>query len=190
VRLLPPADIGAARGLFRLASDDKPIAADPAGVETDASEEHHLLSSPSKDELEEDISVLPGKRGFERTMSSVLARAIAEHGPDLRNDRREKQPASRLGQQLKAEQAAGVRAPTSISSMSVHVRNQMTDRDGGVGVSSEAMTSTFESPLRIRYRDYSCGPTFEFEGTDAAVIVNPDGNVVTAWPIRRNGYKK
>jgi len=87
----------------------------------------------------------------------------------------------RLGQQLAAEQAAGVRAPTAIRAWSEHALKQIAGRDGGVGVSRTALENAFASPNSIQYVASKYGPTFRYVGNEATVVVNAEGNVVTGW---------
>ena len=92
-----------------------------------------------------------------------------------------------LGQQLAAEEAAGASAPTKISSWSDHVMDQIAGRDGGLGVSQNALEDAFNNPNTIEYAPSKYGPTFRFTGQNATVVVNPQGNVVTGWAINRGG---
>jgi RHS repeat-associated protein len=89
--------------------------------------------------------------------------------------------AYRLSQQLAAEEAAGTSAPTSITSYSDHALEQIAERDGGIGVSQQALEDAFANPNAIQYAPSTYGPTFRFVGEDATVVVNPEGNVVTGW---------
>jgi filamentous hemagglutinin len=92
--------------------------------------------------------------------------------------------------QLSAEQAAGVRAPTSISSYSDHALQQIAGRDGGIGVSPTAINDAFSNPVAIQYVPSQYGPTFRYVGQNATVVVNPQGNVVTTWGTSAAGVGK
>jgi hypothetical protein len=95
---------------------------------------------------------------------------------------------ARLNMQLSAEQAAGSRAPTVISSYSDHAMSRMATRDG-VGVSQTAVADAFKNPIKIEYHPTQYGPTFRYIGKDATVNVNPQGNVTTLWARNSGGYK-
>lgn len=92
-----------------------------------------------------------------------------------------------LRQQLAAEQAAGVRAPTAIKSWSDHAAKQIAGRDGGIGVNRTALENAFARPNSIQYAPSQYGPTFRYVGNDATVVVNAEGNVVTGWANSRLG---
>lgn len=92
--------------------------------------------------------------------------------------------------QLSAEQTAGVRAPTSISSYSDHALQQVAGRDGGIGVSQAAISDAFANPTAIQYVPSKYGPTFKYVGQNATVVVNPQGNVVTTWGTSAAGVGK
>lgn len=93
----------------------------------------------------------------------------------------------RLGMQLAAEEAAGVRMPTTIRSYSSHALDQIAGRDGGLGVKPAAVVDSFQNPSSIQYKPSKYGPTFSFAGSNATVIVNPQGRVVTAWATSSEG---
>jgi hypothetical protein len=92
-----------------------------------------------------------------------------------------------LGQQLAAEEATGATAPTNISNWSDHILDQIAGRDGGLGVSQNAIEDAFNSPNAIEYSLSRYGPTFRFTGSNATIVVNPQGNVVTGWAINSGG---
>jgi Possible hemagglutinin (DUF637) len=96
---------------------------------------------------------------------------------------------ARLNMQLSAEQAAGSRAPTVISSYSEHAISRMATRDGGVGVNQTAVADAFKNRIKIEYYPSQYGPTFRYIGKDATVNVNPQGNVTTVWARSAGGYK-
>ncbi|WP_438699073.1 VENN motif pre-toxin domain-containing protein [Vogesella sp.] len=98
--------------------------------------------------------------------------------------------AARLHMQLSAEQAAGVRAPTQIISYSDHAIAQMASRDSGVGVNKDAVINAFSNPVAIQYVPSKYGPTFRYIGQDAAVVVNAEGKVVTAWATNSYGVAR
>ena len=92
--------------------------------------------------------------------------------------------------QLSAEQAAGVRAPTQIVSYSDHAIAQIARRDSGIGVNQAAVVDAFSNPTAIQYVPSKYGPTFKYVGINATVVVNPQGNVVTAWGTSAAGVAK
>lgn len=92
--------------------------------------------------------------------------------------------------QLIAEQAAGTRAPTTITSFSDHAVKQIGGRDGGIGVSQAAINDAFANPVSIQYVPSKYGPTFRYTGQNATVVVNPQGNVVTTWATSSAGTAK
>ena len=97
---------------------------------------------------------------------------------------------ARLDMQLSAEQAAGTNAPTSITSYSDHAIAQSVGRDGGIGVSQAAVNDAFANPVQIQYVPSQYGPTFKYVGQNATVVVNAQGNVVTAWGTSATGVAK
>jgi len=96
----------------------------------------------------------------------------------------------RLNMQLTAEQAAGVRAPTKITSYSQHALEQIAGRDGGIGVNKSAMDDAWSRPLKIEYVPSKYGPTFRYTGKDAVIVVNQEGKVVTGWAKSSSGTAK
>ncbi|WP_122316857.1 filamentous hemagglutinin N-terminal domain-containing protein [Pseudomonas cichorii] len=98
--------------------------------------------------------------------------------------------AARLKMQMVAEQAAGARAPTQITSYSNHALEQFAGRDGGIGVSQSALSGAWSSPLKIEYVPSKYGPTFRYTGTDAVIVVNAEGKVVTGWGKSAAGTAK
>jgi hypothetical protein len=98
--------------------------------------------------------------------------------------------AARLNMQLSAEQAAGVRAPTSIASYSDHAITQIASRDAGIGVSQAAVNDAFANPVGIQYVPSKYGPAFKYIGQNATVVVNPQGRAITAWATSAAGVAK
>lgn len=97
---------------------------------------------------------------------------------------------ARLGMQLSAEESAGALAPTSISTYSDHALEQIAGRDGGIGVSQAALDDAFANPTAIQYVPSKYGPTFKYVGQNATVVVNSQGNVVTAWGTSASGVPR
>ena len=46
------------------------------------------------------------------------------------------------------------------------------------------------NPLNIQYVPSKYGPTFWYVGQNATVVINPQGNVVTAWGTTSMGVGK
>ncbi len=97
---------------------------------------------------------------------------------------------ARLKMQLKAEQAAGARAPVVIRGWTKHIDEQIAGRDKGIGVSRDALQDAFNNPNEIRYSPTQYGPPFQYIGNNATVAVNPDGVATTGWAANRGGIKR
>jgi RHS repeat-associated protein len=95
----------------------------------------------------------------------------------------------RLNAQLAAEQAAGARAPSAITEYSEHALEQIAGRDGGIGVSQSALEDAFANPTNIKFAPSKYGPTFQYIGQDATIVVNGEGRVVTGWGTSAAGVK-
>ena len=141
-------------------------------------------------------AALAGVKGFGREPPSGSAKPVA---PVKGGSHAETKPSSgaespanglRLNMQLAAEEAAGSRAPTKITSYSQHALEQITGRDGGIGVSKSAMDNAWLSPLKIDYVPSKYGPTFRYTGKDAVIVVNQEGKVVTGWAKSSSGTAK
>jgi filamentous hemagglutinin len=98
--------------------------------------------------------------------------------------------AAKLNMQLAAEQAAGVNAPNHITGYSSHALEQIAGRDGGIGVSQSALNNAWSNPLKIEYVPSKYGPTFRYTGSDAVIVVNTEGKVVTGWAKSSLGVEK
>jgi hypothetical protein len=69
-------------------------------------------------------------------------------------------------------------APREIDGYTQHGLKQVTGRDGGVGVTDSAMNDAVEDPVKVEVQP---GGTFKYYGKSAVVILNDQGEVVTAW---------
>jgi len=69
-------------------------------------------------------------------------------------------------------------APREIDGYTQHGLKQVMGRDGGVGVSDSAMNDAVEDPLKV---DVQPGARFKYYGRSAVVVLNDQGQVVTAW---------
>jgi len=74
--------------------------------------------------------------------------------------------------QMVAEQAAGARKLTQITSYSNHALEKFVGRDDGIGVSQSALSGAWSSPLKIEYVPSKYGSTFRYTGMDAVIVVN------------------
>lgn len=80
-------------------------------------------------------------------------------------------------------------APQSISGMTEHGAQQVMTRDGH-GVSDEALQSAVDKPTQPpRFTPDNYGGTYRYVGEDAIVVLNKDGQVVTAWATSRGGWR-
>ncbi|WP_241613744.1 VENN motif pre-toxin domain-containing protein [Rosenbergiella epipactidis] len=127
-----------------------------------------------------------GKTAAEATAAKaeVVAASKAMNGAESASN------GARLRMQLAAEQSAGSRAPTKITSYSQHALEQIAGRDGGIGVSKNAIDNAWSSPLKIEYVPSKYGPTFRYTGNAAVIVVNQDGKVVTGWAKSSSGTAK
>ncbi len=97
---------------------------------------------------------------------------------------------NRLSMQLAAEQAAGVRMPTTeIIGYSKHGINHAISREG-IGINPKSILDAWRNPVNIQYHPTKYGPTFRLMGEDAVIAVNPKGNIVTMWPQSRIGARQ
>lgn len=80
-------------------------------------------------------------------------------------------------------------APKSINGYTKHAEEQIVDRDGGLGVSKEALEDAFNNPVRDVERrvDDQGRVSYRYTGEDAVVAVNEKGEVVTGWPKNSSG---
>lgn len=77
--------------------------------------------------------------------------------------------------------------PTRITGMTQHGDAQAAGRDGGVGVSDEAMADAVANPTGPP--QYRPNGTYRYTGKDAVVSLNEKGEVVTTWPTRSRGWR-
>lgn len=93
---------------------------------------------------------------------------------------------SRLSMQLAAEEVAGARLPYQITGYSRHGLNQAISRDG-VGVAPGAILDAFNNPLSLSGQT---GGRFLLTGSNAKLVVNSDGKIITTWATRTSGVRK
>lgn len=80
-------------------------------------------------------------------------------------------------------------APQSISGMTEHGAQQVMTRDGH-GVSDEALQRAVDKPTQPpKFTPDNYGGTCRYVGEDAIVVLNKDGQVVTAWATSRGGWR-
>ncbi len=80
--------------------------------------------------------------------------------------------------------------PREITRLSYHAELQATSRDGGRGVSDEAMHDAVKNPIRpVEKQDRPLGPTFKYRGRNAVVVLNEHGEVVTCYGTDREGLR-
>jgi hypothetical protein len=80
--------------------------------------------------------------------------------------------------------------PGHINGFTGHGLERIQDRDGH-GVNDGALNEAVEHPLnppRFKLDDQGRG-SYAYEGPDAVVVLNHDGQVVTAWAKNQNGWR-
>lgn len=77
--------------------------------------------------------------------------------------------------------------PTEVSGWTRHGREQAMSRDGGRGVTDEAVHDAVANP--VRSPELQPNGTFRYEGEDATVFLNSSGDVVTTWANGRKGLR-
>jgi hypothetical protein len=80
--------------------------------------------------------------------------------------------------------------PEQINGYTGHGRRSVDDHDGH-GVNDDALQDAVEHPLSPpRYQVNEQGKAaYLYEGRDASVVLNKDGQVVTAWPNNHRGWR-
>jgi hypothetical protein len=80
--------------------------------------------------------------------------------------------------------------PTKITGFTGHGEEQVSGRDGH-GVNDRALQDAIANPTQtpIFELDEEGRGAYKYLGKDAAVVLNKDGQVVTAWPRNRNGWR-
>ncbi|MHC1561432.1 hypothetical protein ACR9E3_20930 [Actinomycetospora sp. C-140] len=78
-------------------------------------------------------------------------------------------------------------APTEVHGMTEHGRRRAEGRDGGTGVSDEAIADAVAHPLTTPVPQDN--DTYRYEGRDAVVSLNERGEVVTTWARTSNGWR-
>jgi hypothetical protein len=78
---------------------------------------------------------------------------------------------------------------TRIRGLTNHGREQIQNRNGGIGVSSAAILDAVRNGKVTRKKDQKGRIQIKYEGKDAVVIINRDGKLITAWSTNRNGRR-
>ncbi|WP_433027740.1 WXG100 family type VII secretion target [Actinomycetospora sp. CA-053990] len=78
--------------------------------------------------------------------------------------------------------------PGEISGMTRHAEERAAGRDGGTGVSGEAMADAIANPTEEpSYQSHN--RTYVYRGRDAEVVLNEEGRVVTTWATSSRGWR-
>ncbi|GAA4883104.1 hypothetical protein [Actinomycetospora straminea] len=78
--------------------------------------------------------------------------------------------------------------PSEITGLTRHADEQASSRDDGRGVSDEAMADAVANPIEPpEYR--ADRNTYRYKGTDATVVLNEHGRVVTTWAESSKGWR-
>ncbi|MDT5233216.1 MAG: hypothetical protein QOI39_3716 [Mycobacterium sp.] len=79
--------------------------------------------------------------------------------------------------------------PRQITGFTDHGAEQVNGRDGH-GVNDVALQDSVANPIGSpKFRPDQYGGTYTYVGTDATVVLNRDGQVVTAWANSRDGWR-
>ena len=74
-----------------------------------------------------------------------------------------------------------------ITGWTKHGTERALDRDGGIGVSNDAIIDAVNNPVKPPITQ--SGETTRFVGENATVVLNQDGEVVTTWPRGKGGVR-
>ncbi len=77
--------------------------------------------------------------------------------------------------------------PNEITGQTKHGEERAAGRDGGRGVSDEAMADAVEHPTEPP--TYGSNGTFKYVGKDAVVVLTPEGQTVTTWARSAAGWR-
>ncbi len=75
---------------------------------------------------------------------------------------------------------------TTIKGYTDHGRDQAMGRDGGLGVTDEAMNDAVQNPIEVEQQEE--GKT-RYAGQNATVVLNANGEVVTTWANSSEGVR-
>ncbi|HAJ61338.1 MAG TPA: hypothetical protein DDW76_31495 [Cyanobacteria bacterium UBA11369] len=79
---------------------------------------------------------------------------------------------------------------TRIRGLTIHGRQRIYGRDGGIGVSGSALLDAVRNGQVRRGRDKKGRRFIQYRGRNATVNINRRGRVITAWPENRNGWRR
>jgi hypothetical protein len=80
--------------------------------------------------------------------------------------------------------------PKEITGLTEHGEQQALGRDGGRGVSEEAMRDAVNNPVKpVEEQAHPDGPTYKYRGKDAVVVLNQNGVVVTTYAKSSAGLR-
>ena len=88
----------------------------------------------------------------------------------------------------RAEGPAPGPPPTEITGMTKHGEEQAETRNGGHGVNDEAMRDAVQNPVEEPWYDVA-RRTYTYNGRDAVVALNEEGEVVTTWPRNSQAHR-
>ena len=77
-------------------------------------------------------------------------------------------------------------SPSVIAGFTNHGLEQVMGRDGGIGVSDAALNDAVMSPVEITPQ---AGGAMKYVGSNATVVLNSDGKVITAWATNSSGTR-
>jgi uncharacterized protein YukE len=80
----------------------------------------------------------------------------------------------------------GTQPPSEVTGYTQHGLSQALGRDGGVGVSESAINDAVENPIQVSEQQ---GGKFKFVGSNAVVILNSNGKVVTTWARNSSAWR-
>jgi hypothetical protein len=133
------------------------------------------------------IRALAGESAVTKAAMGAEAAVCAEGGTAAGGAARASSAAQAalLRSQLAAEEIAGARLPQAIRGYTRHGFNQAISREG-VGVSTRALLDAFKNPLSITGQS---GGRFVLTGSDAVVVVNAEGQVISTWATGSAGFR-
>ncbi len=80
--------------------------------------------------------------------------------------------------------------PREITGLTKHGAEQVSARDGGHGVNDSALRDAVTHPIGPpKFKPDQYGGRYQYVGKDATVVLNKDGQVVTAWANSRDGWR-
>lgn len=184
------ATVGSAAGTFALYGAYTMIAVD--GVQTASGYTGHRLdgSKLSKSEAEARIQNGLANMSLAVTGGVLGASALATGGSgstDNNNTNNNKnnndisKGTSGTNYEVLENETINRTVGDKITGYTKHGLNQAIGRDGGKGVSPEAILDTVRNPKDIITQNSSYGPTYKYISDKAVVVLNEEGKVVTTY---------